>query len=403
MALRLKRRDLLKAGAVGGAAAALAGTRPSPAGAAGAPTPGRHAPPGRLVAVFLRGGQDHLSATVPYTDADYYDRRPRIAVPDGAVLDLDGRFGFHPAMTGLHSLYRDRRLSLAVATGNPAGDRSHFFAQDLVEHGDVSIPDDGLGWLGRHLGRTETDDASPFRGLTLGNHVTASLRGHPALGIAAIRSFGLGGASGATAGLGSTYRAGYGHDRLVDMFGRQALDAAEQIATLDVASDPDPIARGFADTAILLEADIGIEAVTVDMGGWDTHAQQGTHDRGEMADLLGTMDAALSDFQADLDRRGLVDVTTVVMTEFGRRVLENGAGGSDHGWGSAMLVMGGAATGGVHGEWRGLSDDATGERGDVPVTTDGRDVLGDLVVDVLGGDPSEVFPGHSWKRVGVTV
>ncbi len=379
--------------------AAIAGTHPSTAAAA---TEDRHSPPGRLVAVFLRGGQDHLSTTVPFTDSDYYDRRPRIAVPDTAVLDLDGRFGFHPAMAGLHSLYQDRRLSVAVATGNPAGDRSHFFAQDLVEYGDVSVPDDGRGWLGRHLGRTSTEGASPFRGLTLGNNVAASLRGHPALGIAAIRSFGLGGESGVTAGLGSTYSAGYGRDRLVDMFGRQALDAADEVATLEGSSDTDPIARGFADTAILLEADIGIEAVTVDMGGWDTHAQQGTHDRGEMTDLLGAMDSMLSDFQADLDRRGLDDVTTVVMTEFGRRVRENGAGGSDHGWGSAMLVMGGAASGGVHGEWRGLSDDATGERGDVPVTTDGRDILGDLVVDVLGGDPSDVFPGHDWNRVGVT-
>lgn len=399
MPLTLDRRSFIKtATATGIVVAATPHLGLAEAGA----TPRSGPPPGRLVVVFLRGGQDHLSVTVPYTDREYHDHRPTIAIPDAEVLDLDGRFGFHPAMPGMHELFTTDRLSVVVAAGNLAGDRSHFFAQDLWEFGDVTVPTDGFGWLGRHLVGAESSDPSPFRAMTLGNNVNASLRGYPALGLSSIQEFGLGGLSGATASLGPTLRSSYLGDAIVDRFGTQALDATAEVSSLEGSAAPDEVVRSFADIAVLLEADLGVEVVTADIGHWDTHSAMGTHDDGAMSDLLSGFDAALAGFQADLDARGLSDVTTVVMTEFGRRVLQNGSGGCDHGWGSAMFVMGGAAAGGVHGEWPGLSDSVIAPRFDVPVTTDCRDVLGDVVVSVLGADPSDVFPDHTYAPVGVT-
>lgn len=356
---------------------------------------------GRLVVVYLRGGQDHLSTVVPYTEGAYYDARPDIAVPAASVRDLDGTFGFHPAMAGLHGLYGADRLSVAVATGNPAGNRSHFFAQDLSEYGSDAVPTDGQGWLGRHLAAV-AGDLGPFRAVSLGPNVDASLRGFPALGLGAIVGFGLGGSTGTTAAMASMFSQSYSGDQPVETFGQQALTAAGQVGGLTGSTADDAVEQAFADVATLLDADLGAEVVTVNIGHWDTHAGMGAHDAGEMRDLLAHLDGALTGFQADLDARGQTDVTTVVMTEFGRRVAQNGSGGTDHGWASAMFVMGGAATGGVHGEWPGVGPADIGSRGDVPVGTDFRDVLGDVVSDVLGADPDTVFPGHTYQRVGVT-
>jgi uncharacterized protein (DUF1501 family) len=129
----------------------------------------------------------------------------------------------------------------------------------------------------------------------------------------------------------------------------------------------------------------------------------GTATAGQMRTLLAGLDEQLATFQADLDARGLGTVTTVVMTEFGRRVRQNGSG-TDHGFGCVMLVLGGGVNGGrVHGEWLGLSPAVIGPRGDVVPTVDFRDVLGDCARDVLGvADPSSMFPGHTYTPVGVT-
>ncbi len=144
--------------------------------------------------------------------------------------------------------------------------------------------------------------------------------------------------------------------------------------------------------------------VTVNIGGWDTHDNMGTTAAGEMRDLLAGLDGYLGTFQADLDARGLSDVTTVVMTEFGRRVAENGSVGTDHGFGAVMLVLGGRVNGGhVYGPWAGLSPDVIGARGDVVPGVDFRNVLGDVAHDVLGvTSPATLFPGHTYARVGVT-
>jgi uncharacterized protein (DUF1501 family) len=395
MNLRPSRRTVLKTGAAaaGLAAAATAApgwVRPERAGAA---------PRGRLVYVFLRGGQDHLSTVVPYTERAYYDARPTIAIPAASVLQLYERFGLHPSMTGLHALHRAGRLGVVVGAGNLAGNRSHFTAQDLCEYGTTTRPADAKGWLARYLSSTATANDSLFRGVAMTGTVPMSLRGSNALGIQGIRGFGL---NAATRPIASLIHDQYGGSAPVERTGIRALDASSRISTLTGSTAADPTTRAFADLAILLASNLGVEVATVDITGWDTHHDMGTATAGWMRDLLAGLDGYLAGFQADLDARGLADVTTVVMTEFGRRVEENGSGGTDHGYGSAMLVMGARVIPGVHGEWAGLASSVIGNRGDVVPATDFRDVLGDCVRGVLGiADPSTVFPGHPYRSAGV--
>jgi uncharacterized protein (DUF1501 family) len=404
MSLTTSRRTFLKGSAAAAGVAAVASTgavtldvlRAAPAGAA--------PPPGRLVVVFLRGGQDHLSTVIPFTEAAYYDARPTISIPANEVLPLDEQFGFHPTMVQLHDLYRAGRLAAVVGAGNLAGNRSHFSAQDLWEYGATSVPSDSSGWLARYLNGTSTSSDSLFRGLTLGNNVNRSLSGYPALGIGEINEFGLGGLTDTNADLQAMLRSQYFGDLLVEKTGTRALDAAAQVGSLSGSTAADPVTRGFADLAVLLDADLGIEVVSINIGGWDTHDNMGSTTTGRMRTLLSGLDAALGGFQADLDARGITDVTTVTMTEFGRRVAENGNNGTDHGFGCVMLVMGAHVNGGrVHGQWAGLSPDVIGARGDVVPRVDFRSVLGDCARSALGlADPSSIFPGYTYAPLGVT-
>lgn len=393
----ISRRHLL-----GGIAAATAAGACSTLGvrsaAAGTPTGS-----GRLVSIFLRGGMDHLSAVFPLDDPDLARERPTIAVDGG--LDLDGRFALHPAMPRLHELHREGTFVPVVATGNPAGDRSHFVAQDLAALGDVVHSGDARGWLGRHLLATASEADPPLRAVTVGANVDRSLAGYPALGLPSIQQFGLGPTADAS-DLDSVIRAAHTGDGTAERIGRQALAATDAVVGLPAASDEDEDVRALADVATLLdegrEAGLGTEVVTVDLGGWDTHAQMGTTDEGEMRTLLGHLDSVLGGFVDDLDRRGIDDVTIVVATEFGRRVRENGSGGTDHGWGSAMFVLGpGLRRGAVAGDWPGLSADVLGERGDVPVTTDFRDVLAEVAGRSLGVDAAVAFVDHDVQPVGL--
>ena len=391
----ISRRSVLKAGAA--TTAGLVGATSLGVSFAGAATT-----VDPVVIVFLRGGQDHLSTVVPYTDAEYYALRPGIAIPDTEVLPLDGQFGFHPVLTGLHALYGQQRLAVVVGAGNPALNRSHFIAQDLFEFGDVQTPGDNQGWLARYLNGTGGTDDSLFRGLTSGNNVNLSLRGYPALGIADIAGFGLGGVSGFTSDFDRLTKGLYAGDQPAENVGTAALNAADEVTALGGSTNPDPVARAFEDIATLLDATLGVEVVTYNIGGWDTHNSMGTSAAGEMRDLLEGLDQHLAAFQADLDARGLGNVTTVLMTEFGRRADENGSGGTDHGDASVMMVVGDNVNGGVYGTVPTLTPANIGARLAVPVAVDFRDVLSDVVTASLGvADPSTVFPGHTHTPLGI--
>jgi len=398
-----RRAFLARAAATAGVAtAARSGVLDLSVLAGGAPTRATPTPrlPGRLVVVFLRGGQDALSTVVPYTRSSYYDARPTIAVPADVVLDLDGEWGLHPALPQLHDLYGAGRLAVVVCTGNPAQDESHFGAQDLMEYGETTAGSASRGWLARALDATARPSDSVFRAVTVGHRVDRSLRGTPAVGLSSIEGFGLAKPGRVGRRPEQMLRAGYRGASPVETTGIRTLDAIRRLGGVRGTRDPDRRGQHFTDAATLLAGDLGVDVVTVNIYGWDTHTEMGTHAAGRMRGLLAGLDAHLGAFQAELDRRGLTDVTTVVMTEFGRRFDENGSGGTDHGNGMHMLVLGGQVRGGqVLGRWGPPVDDQ-GAR-NVARTTDFRDVLGELVTGVLGVPAATVFPGHRVTPLGL--
>lgn len=400
MTFTLTRRELLASGTALGAAGAIGAPLLRPASVAAAErTPAR----GRLIVVFLRGAADHLSITVPLDEATYHDARPTIAIDPSATLPLDGRFGLHPAMPRLHERYRSGQLAPVVAVGNPAGDRSHFVAQDLLERGSDGDDRLGDGWLARHLRSTATPADSALRAITIGANVDDSLVGFPAIGMLSLRSFGLAGAGTKADALAMAMRRAHDGESTLDAQAVQALDAADAVASLPASTTRNRTSAAFEDIVTLVDADLGTQVFTVSIDGWDTHDRMGTADDGDMRDLLVGLDDALGSMHDAFDDRGVDDVTTLVVTEFGRRVAENGSGGCDHGWGSVAMLLGSAVAGGrVHGDWPGLDSDVVADaRGDVPMTTDYRDVLGETLEAVLAGDASSTFPDHERSPLGL--
>jgi len=356
---------------------------------------------GKLVVVFLRGGIDGLTAVVPAGDPAYYAARRTIAVPAEVTLPLDATFGLHPAMAPLHGLWQDGRLAVVHAVGNPARSRSHFDAQDLLEQGSASRRADATGWLTRYLATTTSGapHGGLFRAVAISGGVPASLRGSNALAIPSVAGFGFGGRTGASRDWAGVITKMYEGQQRVEAAGTTTVRAVT--AVRGVA--PPASSTAFSEAAALLGAGLGVDVVTIDTGGWDTHNNMGTHASGTMRNLLAGLAEGLAGLQADLDARGLSEVTTVVMSEFGRRVAENGSGGTDHGTANMMLVLGGPTRGRrVLARWPGLAPGAL-DRGDLAITTDVRDVLWELTRDVLGHpDPAAVFGGHSYTPVEIT-
>lgn len=358
--------------------------------------------PGRLVVVFLRGGMDGLSAVAPVADATYHSLRPTIGIPEASALELDTTFGLHPALAPLKTLYDAGRLAFVHAVGNPAASRSHFDAQSFWEAGMAGPAPDGRGWLGRYLATTTGVDGAVARGAALNVTLTPSLRGGEAIVVPGVDSYGLVGL--AAIGRTALTRLYVDPASTIQKRGKEALASIDSISSL--TSTPVPGGSGgdasaFGDVVALLGAGLGLEVVTVDVGGWDTHNAMGTVDSGDMRNLLAGLAANLAGFQSALDATGQSDVTTVVMSEFGRRAQQNGSGGTDHGYGSVMTVMGAGVAGGqVVADWPGL---VALNQGDLDVTTDYRSVLWELTRDRLGHpSPGQVFPGFTPTALGLT-
>lgn len=371
-----------------------------------------------LVCIFLRGAADVLNMVVPHGEAEYYRLRPTLAVPrpddararaDGRAIDLDGFFGLHPALAALAAAWQDRQLAFVHACGAPDESRSHFYAMELMERGVTAAAGPASGWIGRHLASLDTGNSSPLRAIGLGERAQRSLQGPvPAAALRSIVDFHLGGDARAAqqmqAALAALYAGGAVADPTLGALGRDTLDVLAAIEQLDPATyRPAGDARypagefglGLQQVAMLIKAEVGLEVACLDLGGWDTHIAQGGSS-GPMAALLAELGAGLAALYADLrDQAGRLLVVT--MSEFGRRAQENGGLGTDHGHGSMMMLLGGAVAGGrVHGHWPGLAREQLVGPGDLAVTTDYRDVLGELVAKRLNNpNLAEVFPGYA--------
>jgi uncharacterized protein (DUF1501 family) len=349
-----------------------------------------------VVVIFLRGGADGLTLVPPIGDDEYHRARPRIAVSASEAIPLDGRFGLHPRLARLERLYREGSMAIVPACGSEDDTRSHFEAQDLMEHGGVDV---GGGWLGRWLRQRRPGAANALSALAFGTAVPESLRGAPSA--TALRTFsdlGLG-----TDGQHLAHQLGrlYAGDALLGDSARDALDALGRLAALREADyrpaagveyGDDDLALELRCLAQLLKADVGLEAACLDVGGWDTHILQGTI----LEPLMERFGRGLAAFASDLGER-LALTSIVVMTEFGRRVRENSALGTDHGRGGVMLIVGGGVRGGVHGRWPGLEDDVLVGPGDVPVAQNFRDALTPVLARHGAFATEAVFPGYRVK------
>lgn len=346
-----------------------------------------------LVVVFLRGGADGLNLVAPLEDKGYYKARPRIALGKDTALKLDGFFGLSPLLKPLHNIYQAGELALVHAAGSEDDTRSHFEAQDLMEHGGVA----GGGWLGRFLRARPGNVSGPLSAVAFGRAMPESLRGAPSATVMeSLDDFLLGGQSRSlTASLEKLYGA---ENNAVGLAGRDTLSALRRIENLrNTPYQPaaradygrDEFSRGLLQLARLIKARIGLEAASVDLNGWDSHINQNAL----MNPLMTRLGAGLAAFHRDLGS-AMADVTVVVMTEFGRRLAENSAFGTDHGRGSVMFVMGGGIKGGrALGKWPGLKDEVLEGPGDLPVATNYRNVLAPLLQwHSPAADLARVFP-----------
>jgi len=377
---------------------------------------GTAARPKILIAVFQRGAVDGLSMVVPHGDPSYYTSRGSIAVARPVAgsaettVDLDGFFGLHPAMAPLKPLWDDRRLAIVHACGSPDTTRSHFDAQDYMESGTPGVKTTQDGWLARGLHAAPARASSPFRAVAMGSLLPRSLRGAVgAVAMSAVADFDvkqdmgrMGGGVNARRGFESLYEEGV--QDILHGTGREAFDAVTMLRSANPQRfHPDngaqyprgKLGESLKQIAQLIKADVGLEVAFADMGGWDTHANQG-NEKGQLALRLAEFSQSLAALNRDLGDR-MADVVVLTMSEFGRTVRENGNRGTDHGHATAMLVLGGAVKGGrMVARWPGLAREQLYEGRDLAVTMDFRNLFAEVAVQHLGVPASApLFPGFT--------
>ncbi|HZT34241.1 MAG TPA: DUF1501 domain-containing protein [Bryobacteraceae bacterium] len=380
--------------------------------AADAPSPRKKI----LVAVFLRGAADGLNMVVPHAEKSYYEMRPTIAVPrpargsQDAAIELDGFFGLHPALAPLVPLYQTGHLAILHAAGSPDPTRSHFDAQDYMESGTPGYKAVQSGWLNRAL-PWERAPLSPVRAVAMGPVLPRSLRGpNASIAVQRLDAFQIRDPEAALQ-LEAMYRDA--SDPAMRATGRETFEAMRLLEA--VSRQPYQPAGGaeyprgrFGDSlrqiAQLIRADVGVELAFADVGGWDHHVNEvgRSTSEGLLTLRLRELGQALAALWQDLGDR-MRDVAVVTMSEFGRTARENGGRGTDHGHANCMFVLGGRVRGGkVYGKWPGLAPEQLYEGRDLALTTDFRDLLGELVCRHLGNrDLAPVFPGYQPKFPGL--
>jgi uncharacterized protein (DUF1501 family) len=263
--------------------------------------------PRRLIAIFQRGAVDGLSVVVPFGEAEYYRLRPSIAVarPGGeGALDLDGFFGLNPRLHPLKPFWDNRHLAIVHACGSPDSTRSHFDAQDYMETGTPGVRSTSDGWLNRYLQARRDEDASLFRAVSLTQQLPRALQGHaPALAINQIAQFGVHGG-------GQAFESAYAgsSDRVMNGTAREAFDAIRQLRDADPSRyTPDngadyprtPFGQALKQIAQLTKTDLGLEVAFAEVGGWDTHVNQGPT-QGQLGNRLDDFARAIAALVTDL-------------------------------------------------------------------------------------------------------
>jgi uncharacterized protein (DUF1501 family) len=377
-----------------------------------------------LIVLFQRGAADALNVVVPFGDPAYYAARPQLAIASPArrtgaagAIDLDGFFGLHPSLNGFKPLW-DRGLLVPIhAVGSPSATRSHFDAQDYMETGTPDRKGTTDGWLNRYLAVEGTCQqctpgaaVPPFRAVAMTEQTPRILGGSaPVVAMGSLDAFSIRSSGGdADKRLEALYRTGSAdliHGSGSDMFeALKVLKAANplQYAPAAGAQYPrSPFGTRLLQIAQLIKANVGLEVAFADVGGWDTHVNQGGA-QGQLANRLNDFASSIAALVTDLGDR-MADVVILTCSEFGRTVRQNGTGGTDHGHAGAMFVIGGALAKPrtVLGRWPGLAPELLYEGRDLALTTDFRAVFGEVVSRHMGAPTLDaVFPGYRGGRDG---
>jgi uncharacterized protein (DUF1501 family) len=418
--LKFSRRYFLKQGGV-----AMVGLSAMPAflqrAVAATPMPNKK----QLVVLFQRGAADGLNIVVPFGESNYYRLRPSIAIPQpkrggrgsgfalanpglntDAAIDLDGFFGLHPSLAPLEPLFHKNQLAIVHAAGSPDPTRSHFDAQDFMESGTPGLKSTEDGWLNRTLEIVPEENASPFRAVAMGPNLPRVLHGSaPAIALPDLKQFKvMSQAPGMNQMVEGGFEAMYAQsvDHALHGTGAETFEAIDLLRKADPAKyQPEngaqyptsKLGQSLQQIGQLLKANIGVEVLFVDCGGWDNHVNEGGV-QGQLSNLLKDLGSGLAAFHQDLGDR-MQDIVVVTMSEFGRTAKENGNRGTDHGHANCMFLMGGDVRGGqVYGKWPGLNDHQLNEGRDLALTTDFRSVVGEVLSKHIGvKELSAVFPG----------
>jgi uncharacterized protein (DUF1501 family) len=427
----LSRRLFLKNGALAFAALGTSGVLgPGFLRASALASSGRSNSSGRkvLVCIFQRGAADGLSMLVPYGDPDYYKLRTDIALAapgssatnnsQPAALRLDDTFGLHPALAPWKEFFDAGELAILPACGNPEATRSHFEAQDLMEAATGANMREPSGWLNRLIGHCPQDRArqNTLRALALTQDMPRSLQGPAhALAIPDLDRAELPNWTGAAKSSKQKHTSpmadferlySSSSSTLLGDSGREGLAALAMLQKINQESyrpahgaeyPSQAFAQSLRQVAQLIKADVGLEVAFVQLGGWDTHVNQGAAE-GALAGRLRELASGLNAFHRDLGPQ-LSDVLVLTMSEFGRTARQNGNRGTDHGYGTTFFALGGNVRGGrILGRWPGLAEDALYEGRDLAITTDYRNFFAEACLRHLGLPPNKlpaVFPGHT--------
>jgi uncharacterized protein (DUF1501 family) len=407
----MNRRYFIKSGSIALASFGVMASAPSFLKRALAQT--MNATPRRktLIAIFQRGAVDGLNVVVPFGEHNYYDLRPNIAIakPDGgaeAAINLDGFFGLHPSLSAFKPLWDSKRLAIVHASGSPDNTRSHFDAQDYMESATPGIKSTQDGWLNRYLQSKVDSQKSLFRAVSMTQNMPRAMQGKAdTLAISNLADFNIR-AGQSSAAVQGGFEAMYDDKFVKDALhgtGTETFEAINYLKQVNPAQykaengatyPRTPFGNSLLQIAQLIKAGVGLEVAFADIGGWDTHVNEGNQ-QGQLSNLLRQFSQAIAALYTDLGPR-MDDVVILTMSEFGRTVKENGNRGTDHGHANAMFVVGNTVRGGkVYADWPGLKNEQLYEGRDLAVTTDFRNVFGEIAQKHLGAmNMKTVFPGY---------
>ena len=361
-----------------------------------------------FVLIIQRGAMDGLSMLAPIAEPFYLSARSSIALSrsgESPVIPIDSHFGMHPEMIALRPLWDEGSLAFLHQVGSPDSTRSHFDAQDFFETGTPGDKNTQDGFLNRAMNEMPGDHQNPLRAVAMQPSMPRILQGrYPAISMDSIRDFNLktGGNQKEFQNFSEMYQQAV--DQVFRGVGKEVFDSlktVDQVRQANAGAGQDssypkaPIGRRLHEIAALIKAGVGLEFAVTDIGGWDTHINQG-NGKGQLADRLRELSESIAAFKKDLGPL-YGDVCVMTVTEFGRTVKENGTRGTDHGHGSVMMVAGGPIRGKrILGKWQTLKPENLFEGRDLPVTTDSRDAIAEILQRHMGiRNLNAVFPKFS--------